>query len=183
MNPFSWRCRKKSWVVLQRANIVDVRMLPGLWSNVTDTVTLTNLNLLFWCCKVPCWDICVWQWWQSQRRTPLRCRHWTYQKTSFWLTRQLLGRYLKLSLIFTSPTYWNSRTVFVSYISQANEELVGEEEVPTPHCLVDASGQLHKFRVKVIPWNFTSKRQTIIVTKVFCPALLPPRKTTVDNPS
>ncbi|KAH0935978.1 hypothetical protein HID58_013095 [Brassica napus] len=34
---------------------------------------------------------------------------------------------------------------------EANEELVGEEEVPTPHCLVDASGQLHKFRVKVIP--------------------------------
>ncbi|WZZ66271.1 hypothetical protein YC2023_077641 [Brassica napus] len=30
-------------------------------------------------------------------------------------------------------------------------ELVGEEEVPTPQCLVDASGQSHKFRVKVIP--------------------------------
>ncbi|CAN7085140.1 unnamed protein product, partial [Brassica oleracea var. botrytis] len=34
---------------------------------------------------------------------------------------------------------------------EANGELVGEEEVPTPQCLVDASGQSHKFRVKVIP--------------------------------
>ncbi|KAF8118971.1 hypothetical protein N665_0001s0029 [Sinapis alba] len=66
---------------------------------------------------------------------------------------------------------------------EANGELVGEEEVPTLQCLVAASGQTHKFRVKVIPCNFTSKRQTIIITKVVCPAVLPPWKPTVDNSS
>ncbi|KAG2307494.1 hypothetical protein Bca4012_083486 [Brassica carinata] len=67
---------------------------------------------------------------------------------------------------------------------EANGELVGEEEVPTPQCLVDASGQTHKFRVEDMPCSFTSKRQAIMrVTKVVCPAVLPPRKPTVDNPS
>lgn len=119
----------------QRANIVDLRMLPELWSNVTHTVALTNLNLLFWCCKVFLvhqlfsvffgYNISV-----IITVSVLRCLCTTVvtKPASYsWETQAMDGpedklltystitwRYLKLCLIFTSPTYWNFKTIVLS---------------------------------------------------------------------
>ncbi|KAF2593641.1 hypothetical protein F2Q70_00043916 [Brassica cretica] len=95
----SRRCRKKSRVVLQRANIVDVRKFRA--------------------------EISVYD---------------SGDNASFVLLGDAGTERTKDKLLTYSTITW-----------EANGELVGEEEVPTPQCLVDASGQSHKFRVKVIP--------------------------------
>ncbi|KAG5387897.1 hypothetical protein IGI04_029438 [Brassica rapa subsp. trilocularis] len=47
--------------------------------------------------------------------------------------------------------------------SLANGDIGANHEMPTPQCLVEISSS-----------NLTVKRHTIIVTKVVCPAVLPP---------
>ncbi|KAF2535390.1 hypothetical protein F2Q68_00020816 [Brassica cretica] len=50
--------------------------------------------------------------------------------------------------------------------SQRYEETWFWSRNATPQCLVNSIGQTHKFKVKVTPYNFTAKRQTITATRV-----------------
>ncbi|KAF8050732.1 hypothetical protein N665_1895s0008 [Sinapis alba] len=68
--------------------------------------------------------------------------------------------------------YDNGEKAIFVLLGDTGPELTGRQasklidnyfEMPTPKCLVEVSS-----------YNFTIKRQTIIVTKVVCPAVLPP---------
>ncbi|CAH8310312.1 unnamed protein product [Eruca vesicaria subsp. sativa] len=54
-----------------------------------------------------------------------------------------------------------------------------EHEVPLPQCFIDTIVQTHKFRIKVVHFNFTSK-MTLTVTKLVSPAVLPPKDQPAD---
>ncbi|WZZ07703.1 hypothetical protein YC2023_093624 [Brassica napus] len=54
-------------------------------------------------------------------------------------------------------------TLAVVLVTAANGDIGANHEMPTPQCLVEISSS-----------NLTVKRHTIIVTKVVCPAVLPP---------
>ncbi|KAF3561949.1 hypothetical protein DY000_02012798 [Brassica cretica] len=84
----------------------------------------------------------------------------------------------------------NDQAVFV-LLGDAGTELTGKQaaelvdnyfEMPGPQALIDTIGQTHKFRVKVSNLNFSGKIQSITVTKVVSPEILPPVPTPTEIP-
>ncbi|CAN6857057.1 unnamed protein product [Brassica oleracea] len=64
----------------------------------------------------------------------------------------------------------------------ANQELGAGHQMLGPQALIDTIGQTHKFRVKVSNLNFSGKIQSITVTKVVSPEILPPVPTPTEIP-
>ncbi|XP_013607710.1 PREDICTED: uncharacterized protein LOC106314379 [Brassica oleracea var. oleracea] len=84
----------------------------------------------------------------------------------------------------------NDQAVFV-LLGDAGTELTGKQaaelvdnyfEMLGPQALIDTIGQTHKFRVKVSNLNFSGKIQSITVTKVVSPEILPPVPTPTEIP-
>ncbi|KAL0669477.1 hypothetical protein Bca4012_032181 [Brassica carinata] len=65
---------------------------------------------------------------------------------------------------------------------QAVFALLGDAGHACPPSFNHTIGQTHKFSVKVSEYNLTGKTQTIIVTKVLSPAVLPPVASSDENP-
>ncbi|KAL0898572.1 hypothetical protein Bca101_082533 [Brassica carinata] len=65
---------------------------------------------------------------------------------------------------------------------EANQSIEADQQMPIPEALINTIGQTHKFSVKVTDHNLTGKTQTITVTKILSPAILPPGTASVGNP-
>ncbi|KAF3509880.1 hypothetical protein F2Q69_00004264 [Brassica cretica] len=63
----------------------------------------------------------------------------------------------------------------------ANQNLGADHQIPVPEALINTIGQTHKFSVKVSDHNLIGKIQTITVTKILSPAVLPAGTTSVEN--
>ncbi|KAG5406277.1 hypothetical protein IGI04_012396 [Brassica rapa subsp. trilocularis] len=83
----------------------------------------------------------------------------------------------------------NEQAVFV-LLGEAGRELSGKHaaevvdsyfEIPVAEALINTIGQTHKFSVKVSDHNLTGKTQTITVTKILSPAVLPAGTASVEN--
>ncbi|CAN6998025.1 unnamed protein product, partial [Brassica oleracea var. botrytis] len=63
----------------------------------------------------------------------------------------------------------------------ANQNLGAYHQIPVPEALINTIGQTHKFSVKVSDHNLIGKIQTITVTKILSPAVLPAGTASVEN--
>ncbi|KAL0676806.1 hypothetical protein Bca4012_004787 [Brassica carinata] len=63
----------------------------------------------------------------------------------------------------------------------ANQNLGADHQIPVPEALINTIGQTHKFSVKVSDHNLIGKIQTITVTKILSPAVLPAGTASVEN--
>ncbi|KAL0788488.1 hypothetical protein Bca101_004734 [Brassica carinata] len=66
-------------------------------------------------------------------------------------------------------------------IVTANQNLGADHQIPVPEALINTIGQTHKFSVKVSDHNLIGKIQTITVTKILSPAVLPAGTASVEN--
>ncbi|CAG7883495.1 unnamed protein product, partial [Brassica rapa] len=64
---------------------------------------------------------------------------------------------------------------------EANQNLGADHQIPVAEALINTIGQTHKFSVKVSDHNLTGKTQTITVTKILSPAVLPAGTASVEN--
>ncbi|CAF1705677.1 unnamed protein product [Brassica napus] len=63
----------------------------------------------------------------------------------------------------------------------ANQNLGADHQIPVPESLINTIGQTHKFSVKVSDHNLTEKTETITITKIPSPVVLPAGTASVEN--
>ncbi|WZZ43284.1 hypothetical protein YC2023_039543 [Brassica napus] len=85
---------------------------------------------------------------------------------------------LCLSLYVSGGAYRTKRDDSAKTMSQ---RLQADHQIPVPESLINTIGQTHKFSVKVSDHNLTEKTETITITKIPSPVVLPAGTASVEN--